>query len=62
MSKNRELFFFKDYFEKFYDSQNDKVKKKILWTLRVISELDQIPEIYLKHIKNYRDYMKSEFK
>lgn len=52
MSKKRELFFLKDYFEKFYDSQNDKVKKKILWTLRVITELDQIPEVYLKHIKN----------
>ncbi len=52
MSKNRGLFFFKNYFEQFYDSQNDKVKKKILWTLRVITELDQIPEIYLKQIKN----------
>lgn len=52
MSKNRKLFFFKDYFERFYDIQDEKVKKKILWTLRVIAELDQIPEIYLKHIKN----------
>ena len=52
MNKKRELFFFKDYFEKFYDSQTDKVKKKILWTFRVLKELDQIPEIYLKHIKN----------
>lgn len=52
MSKNRELFFFKNHFEEFYDSQNDKVKRKILWTLRVITELDQIPEIYLKYIKN----------
>ncbi len=52
MSKKRDLYFFKDYFEKFFDAQNDKVKKKVLWTLRVISELDQIPETYLKHIKN----------
>lgn len=52
MNKKRELFFFKDYFEKFYDGQTDKVKKKILWTFRVLKELDQIPEIYLKHIKN----------
>ncbi len=52
MSKKRDLFFFKDYFEKFFDAQTDKVKKKILWTLRVVSELDQIPETYLKHIKN----------
>ena len=52
MSAKRELYFYKNHFEKFYDLQTDKVKKKILWTLRVISELDQIPDIYLKHIKN----------
>ncbi|QNL22224.1 type II toxin-antitoxin system RelE/ParE family toxin [Hyphobacterium sp. CCMP332] len=52
MSKKRDLYFFKDYFEKFFDAQTDKVKKKVLWTLKVISELDQIPETYLKHIKN----------
>ncbi|MCG8319771.1 MAG: type II toxin-antitoxin system RelE/ParE family toxin [Cytophagales bacterium] len=52
MSKKRELFFFRDYFEKFYDEQTEKVKKKILWTLRVIEELDKIPEVYLKHLKN----------
>ena len=52
MKIKRELYFFKEYFKKFYDDQNDKVKKKILWTLRVVTELDQIPEIYLKHIKN----------
>lgn len=52
MRAKRELYFYKNYFEKFYDQQTDKVKKKVLWTLRVISELDQIPDIYLKHIKN----------
>jgi len=52
MKNKRELYFFKEYFKKFYDDQNDKVKRKILWTLRVVTELDQIPEIYLKHIKN----------
>jgi len=52
MNTGRELFFFRDYFETFYDGQPDKVKKKILWTLKVIRELDQIPETYLKHIKN----------
>ena len=52
MDKKRELFFFKDYFEKFYNSQAGKVQKKILWTLRIIEELDRIPEVYLKHIKS----------
>ncbi len=52
MGKKRKLFFFKDYFEDFYESQTEKVKKKIIWTLKVIEELDRIPEIYLKHLKN----------
>ena len=27
------------------------VQKKILWTLRVIEDLDRIPEIYFKHLE-----------
>jgi len=52
MSKKRELYFFKDYFEKFYDEQTEKVQRKIIWTLKVIEEIDRIPEVYFKHIKN----------
>ena len=50
--KNGNFFFFKNYFEDFYENQSDKVKKKIVWTLRVIEEIDQIPEIYLKHLSD----------
>ena len=52
MNKKRELNFFKAYFEKFYDYQTIKVQRKILWTLKIIEDLDRIPEIYLKHLKN----------
>lgn len=52
MKKQRELFFFKNYFDGFYENQTDKVKKKIIWTLKVIEEIDRIPEGYLKHLKN----------
>lgn len=52
MNKIRELYFFKDYFDDFYENQSDKVKKKIIWTLKIIEELDRIPETYLKHLKN----------
>jgi len=52
MNKKRDLYFFKNYFEKFYEDQTEKVKKKIIWTLKVIEEIDRIPEIYLKHLKN----------
>ncbi len=52
MTKKRELYFFKEYFEEFYDALTEKVQNKILWTFRVIEILEQIPEVYLKHIKN----------
>ena len=46
MNKKRELYFFKNYFDDFYKSQAEKVKKKIIWTLKVIEELDRIPKVY----------------
>jgi len=52
VDKKRELYFFKDYFDTFFEQQADKVKKKIIWTLKVIEEIERIPEIYLKHLKN----------
>ena len=51
MHKRRELFFYKSYFEDFLGNQNPKVKDKIIWTLRIIQELERIPETYLKHLK-----------
>jgi phage-related protein len=52
MSKKRELYFFKDYFKSFYNKQNKKVQNKILWTFKIIEEVDKVPEVYLKHLKN----------
>lgn len=51
MSKKRELYFYKDYFEEFYSAQTSKVQKKILWTLRVVEDLERIPEVYFKHLE-----------
>jgi phage-related protein len=50
-SKIRELFFYRNYFKEFYVKQPLKVQKKILWTLRLVEELERIPEIYFKHIE-----------
>ena len=50
MTKTREIYFFKGYFHAFFKTQPKKVKKKILWTLRLITELERIPEIYFKKI------------
>ncbi len=52
VDKKRELFFYKDYFSDFYAEQPHKVQKRILWTLRVVEELDRIPEVYFKHLEN----------
>ena len=50
--KHRRIVFYKDYFENFYESQREKVQKKIAWTFSLIEELPRIPETYLKHIEN----------
>ena len=52
MDKKRILFFYKHYFEDFYQDLSYKVQQKILWTFRIIEDLDRVPEIYLKHIEN----------
>lgn len=46
----RTVVFYRHYFENFYNQQNKRVKKKILWTLNIIEEFERIPEIFLKHI------------
>ena len=51
MNRKRDLLFYKDYFQDFYDQQSTKVQKKILWTLRVIEDLERIPEIHFKHLE-----------
>jgi phage-related protein len=51
-NKCRKITFFKDYFQKFFDSQSKKVKAKIIWTFDLIEELQRVPETYLKHLEN----------
>jgi phage-related protein len=52
MSKKRELIFYKDYFQDFYKSQTKKVQIKIIWTFRIIEDLEMIPEIYFKYLES----------
>ena len=51
MKTKRELFFFKTYFKDFYEARTIKVKKKIVWTLKIIEDIERIPEIYFKHLE-----------
>ncbi len=48
--KFRTAVFYKDYFEKFYVKQNKRVKEKIIWTIRLVEELEIVPSVYLKSI------------
>ena len=50
--KYRTIVFYKNYFQKFFVFQRDKVKDKIIWTFELIEEFQKVPETYLKHIEN----------
>lgn len=50
--KYRTIVFFKDYFEKFFIQQTEKVKARIIWTLNLIEDIERIPEVYFKHIES----------
>lgn len=47
----RRIVTYKDYFNEFYESQPQKVRDKIDWTLCLLRDLDVVPEIYLKHME-----------
>ena len=48
---NREIKFYKHYFNEFYVAQNDKVRKKIAQTLVWLQTLDRLPVTILKSIE-----------
>jgi phage-related protein len=50
--KHRTIIFYKNYFEKFFVKQRQKVRDKIIWTFDLIENLQRVPELYLKHIEN----------
>lgn len=48
--KCRIVVFYKTYFEEFFARQEQKVKDKMIWTLKLVEELPFVPEKYLKHL------------
>ncbi len=50
--KYRTIIFYNDYFTDFVKKQDKKIFEKILWTLRLIEEIEIIPKKYFKHIEN----------
>lgn len=49
--KFRTVVLYKNYFVDFLAGQRQKVKDKIVWTLRLIEELPRVPETYLKSLE-----------
>lgn len=49
--KFRTVVSYKEYFNEFYSKQTIKIKKKIIWTLELIEEIEHIPETYIKHVE-----------
>jgi phage-related protein len=49
--KYRQVIIYKDYFTTFFIKQRQKVKEKIIWTFKLIEEIQNVPEIYLKHLE-----------
>jgi len=48
--KIRTVYFYKSYFTDFLSKQSNKVKDKIIWTLKLIESQRSIPEEYFKHL------------
>lgn len=47
----RETYFYVNYYLDFYNSQNDKVKKKLNWVIDVIRTQRVLSKQYLKHLE-----------
>jgi phage-related protein len=48
--KYRRVVTYKDFFKEFFKIQSIAVQKKIVWTLELIEDIEQVPETYLKHL------------
>ncbi len=51
METFREIIFYKDYFETFFENLNDKAKNKVDEVLYMITILDRIPTKFFKNIQ-----------
>jgi len=49
-NKVRQVIIYGNDFWKFYNKQNQKVRDKINWTIKLVQTLERVPEKYFKHI------------
>ncbi|MCY7346390.1 MAG: type II toxin-antitoxin system RelE/ParE family toxin [Pyrinomonadaceae bacterium] len=60
--KFRTVVLYKNYFNDFFAGRRQKVKDKIVWTLRLIEELPRVPETYLKSLEDSDDLFEIRIK
>ena len=41
-----------NHFWEFYNKQTIKIQERLLWTIRIVRDIQLVPEKYLKHIDN----------
>ncbi|CAN1502951.1 COG4679 Phage-related protein [Flavobacteriaceae bacterium] len=46
----RQIIYYEGYYLDFFNAQKEEVRKKLNWTLQLISIQDRIPEKFFKHI------------
>jgi hypothetical protein len=46
----RHIIYYEDYYLNFFNAQKEEVRKKLNWTLQLISIQERIPEKFFKHI------------
>ena len=54
MEQIRELVFYKQYFNDFFDVQTLKTKEKIEYVLFLVTHAEKVPEKFLKHIEGQK--------
>jgi phage-related protein len=48
----REVYYFKDYYLKFYNTLNTDVQTKFNWTIQLIATIERVPSKYFEYISN----------
>jgi phage-related protein len=48
----RNVFYYKNYYLDFFNTLDYKVRQKFNWILKLISQVDRVPEKYFKHIED----------
>ena len=51
MKFHRNIYYYKSYFQDFYNKQHPDIQKKIDWVIGLVRDLEVIPEKYFKHIE-----------